>query len=104
MSLSLGLYLRLTSVRIYIIQAVYTAMETTPKKWIFRDLANTLVHDAQCLSSLSLLRSMFLRPSLSFFSSHFPKDINSPTEGEVISLVTVKFVQGFEFSVGNNEI
>jgi len=47
---------------------------------------------------------MLLSPPLSLFSTQLAKKIQSPAEGEVVALVTVEFVEGFEFRVGNDKI
>lgn len=55
-------------------------------------------------SALSLLRSILLCTTLSFFRAQLTKDINSPAEGIIESLVTVEVSQNLELGIRDDEI
>jgi len=47
---------------------------------------------------------MLFSTSLSFSSSQFAKDINTPAEGIVVPLVAIQRVEGLELRIRDNEI
>lgn len=56
------------------------------------------------LRTLSQLSCVLFSTSLSLSSTQFLKDINTPAEGVVVSLVLVKLVKSLELGIGNHKV
>ena len=67
-------------------------------------LINCHTHLGHSHLSSSLFRSMLLSTSLSFSSTQFPEDIDSPTERIIVPGVLVQLVKCGKLLVGDDEI